>query len=354
MKNHPRQLLFQQGLTLVELMVASILGLFVMATVTQVFINSNKTNTLNYQLALMQESARTALSAMAQDARMAGYTGCHKDTNIGNALVANNTADEWATAEQPIQGLNITDTQTHIDSAATSESMLIFQLSRNVKTRLGRHIMSDNRMGVDSWVGALGLNVGNSVAATTKDCSQVALFALSYTRGWVIRYDLGSGGYFQNCVTSFRGSFRCYDSTTPLGTTSFSYGHLSPIRSRVYFIKDDGGLPTLFKKTSGVSGEQSIVDGIEKFHIHYGLDTNNNGVANQFIRAGDRSFRNMDWNQVVVIRIHLLTRSNIEVLPPLPAGAPPRDYWFDGARVTQTDRFLRREYVSTLSLRNKG
>jgi hypothetical protein len=164
----------------------------------------------------------------------------------------------------------------------------------------------------------------------------------------------GSGD-FGNCVTQLKGSFRCYDSTTPSGALSFNPGYLKPVRSVAYFIKPDNRLPTLFKKEAGTSTPQPVVDGVEDIRIHYGLDTDSNGVANRYISAGGRSFRHLDWNQVTSIRVHLLTRSEAEILPePPPPPALPRTYLFDGVETPQADRFLRREYVMTMALRNKG
>ncbi|MGI9281403.1 MAG: PilW family protein [Endozoicomonas sp.] len=343
----------QYGLSLIELMISMLLGIFIITSVTQVFLSSNDSNRLNFQLGLMQEAARIAMSSMSNDVRMAGYTGCDHEALIGNALLQNNATNEWLTAEQPLQGMNLSETQSKMDALATSESLLIFKVDPDNVFAITNHDTSTSTLTLDSNIGST-LSTGDAAALTRQDCSQVALIALSSISGSTVTHTTSGGGDFRNCVTQLKGSFRCYDSSSPTGALSFNPGYLKPMESVGYFVKLDNGLPTLFRKEAGNANALAVVDGVEDVRIHYGLDTDNDGVANRYISAGDRSFRHADWLQTTSIRIHLLTRSESEVLPiPAPA-APPRTYLFDGIEVTQFDRFLRREYVMTMALRNRG
>lgn len=348
--NHTKQ----KGLSLIELMIAMLLGILIIASVTQVFLSSNNSNRLNFQLGLMQEAARIAVSSMSNDVRVAGYTGCNRETSIGNALLQNSASHEWLTAEQPIQGLNLSDTRSKMDAQATSESLLIFKVSPDIVFSVTHHDTSTSTLTLDRNIGST-LSVGHATAITRQDCSQVALIALSSISGSTVTHTTSGGGDFSNCVNQLKGSFRCYDGSTPTGALSFNPGYLKPLESVSYFVKPDNGLPTLFRKEAGNPTALAIVDGIEDIRIHYGLDTDNDGVANRYISAGDRSFRHADWLQATSIRIHLLTRSETEILPaPAPSPAPPRTYLFDGVQVAQSDRFLRKEYVMTMALRNRG
>ncbi len=62
----------QQGLSLIELMIALVLGLLVVAAVIQLFIGTRVTYTVTSGLARVQENARFALEVMNRDIRMAG------------------------------------------------------------------------------------------------------------------------------------------------------------------------------------------------------------------------------------------------------------------------------------------
>ncbi|MBX9915610.1 MAG: PilW family protein [Pseudomonadaceae bacterium] len=63
----------QQGLSLVELMVALVLGLILMTGIIQVFLSSKQTYNANEAMARMQENGRFALDFMSRSARLAGY-----------------------------------------------------------------------------------------------------------------------------------------------------------------------------------------------------------------------------------------------------------------------------------------
>lgn len=63
----------QLGLSLVELMVALVLGLVLMTGIIQVFLSSRQTYATNEAMARMQENGRFALEFISRSARLAGY-----------------------------------------------------------------------------------------------------------------------------------------------------------------------------------------------------------------------------------------------------------------------------------------
>lgn len=347
----------QQGLTLIELMVSMLIGLFIITAVTQIFLSSNESNNLNRQLGLMQEAARIALTEIATDIRMAGYTGCISSVEIGNALADNATDFEWLTAEQKIQGLSLADTQSKLDAGALTEGLIIFRLSPDISYPVTNHNTSSNTITLDTNVSGL-LTTGQPLGAVRQDCSQIALISPSQVNGNDITHATGGSGNFRNCVSQLQGSFRCYDSSVPTGALSFNPGYIKPVDSVSYFIRLEDSLPTLFRKDVSNGTGTALVDGIENMRIYYGIDTDNNGTPDQFVNAGWRAYRHSDWQQVTAIRVHLLVRSETSEVP---ADLAPKDYFFDGSRVTPPDisagvpdGFLRKEYVMTMALRNQG
>jgi type IV pilus assembly protein PilW len=93
MKIHPTASRRQLGLTLVELMVALVLGLVVIGAVTNLFLTNRQTYRATENLARMQENLRFAFELMARDVREAGATACGA-TNIANVL--NGTPPTWS------------------------------------------------------------------------------------------------------------------------------------------------------------------------------------------------------------------------------------------------------------------
>ncbi|MGH8117365.1 MAG: PilW family protein, partial [Rhodanobacteraceae bacterium] len=82
------------GFTLVELMVAMVLGLIVIAGVTSVFLAGQQSFRTNGALADVQDSSRIAFELMARDIRQAGLTGCNS-TNDRIADILNNQSTAW-------------------------------------------------------------------------------------------------------------------------------------------------------------------------------------------------------------------------------------------------------------------
>lgn len=81
------------GFTMVELMIAMLLGLIVIAGVSSVFLANLRSYKSNTALGDVQSNSRIAFELMARDIRQAGLTGCNslgsdgiKDVRIGNVL----------------------------------------------------------------------------------------------------------------------------------------------------------------------------------------------------------------------------------------------------------------------------
>lgn len=82
----------QRGLTLVELMVALVLGLVVVGAVTNLFLTNRQTYRTTENLARLQENLRFAFELMARDLREAGANACGAGT-VANVL--NGTPSTW-------------------------------------------------------------------------------------------------------------------------------------------------------------------------------------------------------------------------------------------------------------------
>lgn len=69
----------QTGLSLVELMIAMVIGLLLMLGVIQIFIASQAASRLSEGVARVQENGRFALDFLERDVRMVGHMGCVND-----------------------------------------------------------------------------------------------------------------------------------------------------------------------------------------------------------------------------------------------------------------------------------
>ena len=81
------------GFTLVEMMVAMLLGLIVIGGVVSVFLAGQQTYRTNEALGDVEDGSRTAFELLARDLRNAGNTGC--DTSSGRVGNVVNPPDPW-------------------------------------------------------------------------------------------------------------------------------------------------------------------------------------------------------------------------------------------------------------------
>lgn len=100
-------------MTLVELMVAMLLGLVIIGGVVSVLLSNKRSYGANEGLAQIQEAARTAFELMARDIREAGGTGCDSARKMSNVL---NGGTDWWQTWQSIRGYDGGDA----DPAVTS------------------------------------------------------------------------------------------------------------------------------------------------------------------------------------------------------------------------------------------
>ncbi len=76
----------QQGMTLIEIMVALMLGAFLLAGVMQIFLSSKQTYRIQDNMSRMQENGRFAMEFISRDIRMADYKECFSDISIGGEV----------------------------------------------------------------------------------------------------------------------------------------------------------------------------------------------------------------------------------------------------------------------------
>lgn len=103
------------GVSLVELMIAMVIGLVVMLAVIQVFAASRSAYQLSEGLARVQENSRFAMDSLQRELRMAGHFGCVNDqahglqtpASLNSTLATTHPALDFS---RSIQGYEATDT----------------------------------------------------------------------------------------------------------------------------------------------------------------------------------------------------------------------------------------------------
>src|SRR3546814_4817901 len=97
-KTFPKSLQRARGVTLIELMIALVLGLLVVAAAIGIFLSNKQVFRTTDNLSRMQENARIGFELMARDLRMAGASACSRKIPIVNVLKPNSAyGTDWST-----------------------------------------------------------------------------------------------------------------------------------------------------------------------------------------------------------------------------------------------------------------
>jgi type IV pilus assembly protein PilW len=111
------------GFSLVELMIAMVLGLIVIAGAGSVFLASRRTYQANQGLSDVQQNARIAFELMARDLRQAGLNGCNDNGRVANVLnngPSNGGTIWWANWNNAVHGYGKTQTDPAVTTGTAA------------------------------------------------------------------------------------------------------------------------------------------------------------------------------------------------------------------------------------------
>lgn len=372
------------GLSLIEMMVAMVIGLVLMLGVVQVFIASRTASRLAEGNARAQENGRFALEFLQRDIRMAGHFGCVNDQahfvkgegdptiNTGAATGSGHPLDFSVS----IQGYEAPGTGPGTSLTVGGSWPAVTGLPSSIsalKPRAGSDVLvlrylaaegvpvtalapaANSVVGFDGTIGKRLLEGG--VAAPTlfgvADCSHVNVFKGTYAEGQVT----ASGANLDRYTVQPTGQTMIYRA-----------------ESVVYFVGTSGttGEPALMRARSdgadGYAAAEELVEGIENLQLLFGLDSTaaitsttppTGNITTVAIASGVSTGTNAaaaaQWRRVGQVQVGILARS------PQPSQAEaatdelryPRMLGVGFAPSTPNDARYRAAYESTIALRNR-
>ncbi len=335
----------QLGMTLIELMVALAISLFLLMGVIQIFIGNKLTYRVQENLSRMQEDGRNAVELLNREIRMANYRGCAgPKAHVKQNLLKISSGFSWnLLSDSPVQGFNSTGSSSwspSLDSSLTGVAPGTDVLAvRGPDTMNSGFVISQANSAADLVVnnvnGNLNLNPNDIVMVS--DCSNVVVFQVT-----------NSASVSGNPVTIQHGTTgnNPGNSTANLGKV-FAGAQLTKVSTKSYYIgTGSSGQPALFRRTP--DGAQELVEGVENIQILYGVDGDSNGTIDSYVDGiSDTSV----WPSVRSIQIRLLMRSLDDNLTPQPVAIA-----FNGSTVNGSgtvDRRLRQVFTTTIGLRNQ-
>lgn len=85
-----------RGFSLVELMIAMVLGLIVIGGTIGILIANQTTSRTNNVLSNLQTTARLSFQLMSQDIHNAGFSGCNNSMRLSSTIGVNGARPQWA------------------------------------------------------------------------------------------------------------------------------------------------------------------------------------------------------------------------------------------------------------------
>jgi len=330
-KNRSRQ----SGLSLVEVLIGMLLGLFLVGGILQVFASSRQTYRVHDATSRMQEGGRMALEVLSRDIRMADFWGCASD-----ALNVVNNLDSSGTGYVDFKTGGVGGTE----GASGAPDTLV--LRGGVNSGLGvQPPYGPQASAVIHVPPGNGLEQGDIIFVS--DCSAADIFQVSNTNADT------SGQLVHNTgATTEPGNYNVNNPGCPGGGNAHCLSKVYGADAQIFATREisysiamgSEGQPALFR--NGLE----FLDGIENFQILYGVDTDpvgagGSGIANFYVSADQVA----DMEQVISIRFAIVTRSYDDNL----TGGIAQNYNIFGTNIAAPDSRLRQVYTSTVAVRNR-
>lgn len=271
----------QQGMSLVELMVAMLISLFLTAGIFTMFSMSSSNVTTTSQFNQLQENGRIALAIMERDLSQLGFMGDITGTDF--IIGTNTTISATAVAADCVgAGLN----NASFPNLQPSHFRRLWGYEQGVSAETLACVSPNTNTDV--------IQIKRLIGPPATVLTATRYYAATESTE-IVFFD-GNGAV-----------------PVLLNSRVWEYQH------HVYFIRDDGTTPVLRRRTlsinNGMNNEEQLVEGIENMRILYGFDNDGDGTADSYMPAQNVTTLMWDnelFQRLVALRVFLLVRANEE------------------------------------------
>lgn len=339
----------QIGFSIVELMVAILIGLIILAGVVQVVLTSKTSFVGQEEMSFIQENARYAMDVIGRDVQGAGYWGC-----AGSGARAALVAGVDNAAAQPFLGL--LGVQGFADESGAPDAYAdeLRELAGGVKSEslivrsfVGPAIAVRSHAGNTlTLVDDHNIKAGNYVGVVAEDCRRIGIFRASAVTPTTLTYTATQNNSVNTIKPDLDANIICpgaecastYVQNYNPGAEVLNYV------SHAYFIGSSTAIPDFpaLKRMvlrNGAVSEEEIALGVEDMHLRFGA---RDGSNLRYWKADEVP----NWNDVVAVEVNLMMRSQSPTLPKSEAKLIAEDR-------TYNDRHMRQIITSTFRIRNR-
>ena len=330
----------QLGVTLIELMLGVTLGFLISAIVLSLYVNTSKGLAQNERYAWMQENARFVLKTLSEDLSMVDFWGRLMATDVIGTAVASPVGDCGIDVNVFNGNAAILVNNNHLNVSPPAPPAVPQFTPCALLT-------ANTRPNTDLLV--LKRVEGSSTSSTFVDVADVDNDA-DTTEILTLGGSALTNGVVYLRSTTTTGTFIA-DATpgNPPGVGESDWRYIP----RVYFVRTfyetlGDQIPALCRLVisgSGLTLTECIAEGIEDFHIQFGIDTDRDTIANLYTATPTPD----EMENAVSARLYILARS----IEPDPQFTNDTQYVLGDAIVpAANDGFYRRVFSTTISLRN--
>lgn len=314
-----------KGVTLIELMIAMLLGTLIMAACLEVFLVTKKLLARQQALVIIQENALSLATLLGKSIRTSGNIGCNNFQNISLRIHASISAEEY--------GLNRLEALIGISHQRLKDNSLITQKNKEkiviksdllwVKSIPKNYALVQSTQGEEGFLiveGKVKLSPGKTVAIS--DCHRADFVKIDKTeiqKNHFSKLWLNTGALLLS---------KRFDKTAQVGILSSKIFYMANTQR-----KNISGMPIYALYSTDLNGRTyEQVEGIEQFKVRYGIKQ-----QDQIIYYPQEDVP--DWSALCSVKIVVLLTSINEVLN------QPQAYFYDNQTIMPSDRLLRRQYI---------
>ncbi|WP_445010838.1 PilW family protein [Vreelandella stevensii] len=335
----------QAGFTLVELLVAMVIGLLVMAGATQLFISSQQSFRFQTALADMQDTGRFALDTLSRELRQADYSG---GCALPQTTVHVRNIADTSSAPLPLQAwgdVSSADFSASLNSPLANQDVLAFRGGLIARTGF-----ADESLEIDSIDSDQQLTLSRDVGAVFNQ----RLVLLQGLLNCDIFYNTSSNaGVLQKASTAGWQS-NVAPNTSPWGAAS-GLGYqpeqtisLSALGSAIYYLgldQSNNGIPALMRLdlSQTTPRNEIVASHVVAMRTAFLVD-------DDYLAVDD--IDDAQWPAVRAVRITLIVQSDRPNLRNADTTLAVGNFRGDNA-FTGGDGRLYQAFTTTIALRNR-
>jgi type IV pilus assembly protein PilW len=374
----------QQGMTLIELMIGSLIGIFLLIGVYNIYISGKKTMSYQKERSNLQNEAQFAFSFIADKLQQAGDFGC---SNIAGKLTSSSLVNTDSKTFRPwraIEGWEADSTGTG-DPITLNESASVltvssqnnnnYQLSSNWATSTQEAAALDTSVKsvrnsdiikiwyTDTDAGKITATNGADITLSTVDVKKGDIVVLNDCETILMAQVCAcdAGDITTPCAgtdTHINIANTCSDLSpgnkiANLNKLNLSTAEARKLKQAIFYVSKQGAnannAPSLYWKElnqkASAGTAKPVLENVENIQFLYGEDTDNDASPNYYVTADAVTH----WSDIVSLKINLLLRSYQKILSTETA------ITFNGITTMPPsgDHYMRYSFSTTIALRNQ-